>query len=633
MAKLFVAPARQVTQNLLTVVVIGVVVIAGLYWAQSVLIPVALAMFLAFVLAPIVTALQRLRLGRKLSVVIVVLFAAMIIGGVGWLVKYELTHLARDLPTYTENIRGKIKYMRQMGDGSGMERLGKLTDDIAGEWDKTLAISNADTGEPPDKALPVTPKKTATDQIVKLASAPNPATSPGGTSWLSRIATVFSTLVAPVGGLALTLVLVVFMLLEREALRNRVFWLLGNGRVTATTKALDDAGERISRYLLMQLCVNASYGLAWGVALYFFGVHYALLWGFLAAVLRYIPYIGSPVAALLPIALSLAQFPGWWLPIAVIAVFLILELVSNNVIEPWLYGHSIGVSAVGMLIAAAFWTFLWGPIGLVLSGPLTVCLVVLGKHVSELEVFAVLLGDAPALDTDVSYYQRLVARDQDEAAELVLIQSKTSPEQVYDELLVPALIYTKRDRDRDSLTESDEQFVLQATHEVLEDLGERLSSANIANAKKTPLETVAPPSRIRIVACPARGQADKLALEMLRQVLNPEEWDVEITAVETLTAELVAHVTDEESTLICIGALPPGGLSHAQYICKKLRARHPDLKIIVGRWGLADNVEANRKQLEEAGANLMGTSLLETRKQLIEWRPVLVHEEAMATAT
>jgi hypothetical protein len=435
----------------------------------------------------------------------------------------------------------------------------------------------------------------------------------------------FGSVMTSLGGLILALVLVVFMLFEREALRNRLIRLVGNGRVTETTKALDDAGGRISRYLLMQLIVNGSYGIAWGLGLYLIGVDYALLWGFLAAVLRYVPYIGAPIAAMFPIALSLAQFPGWWQPIIVVGFLLILELISNNALEPLLYGQSIGVSPVAMLIAAAFWAFLWGPIGLVLSGPLTICLVVLGKHVPQLEFVAVLLSDAPALDTDVSYYQRLLARDQDEAAQLALTQAKTSsPERIYDELLVPALVYTKRDRERDFLTEADEQFVLQATHEVLEDLGERRSAATLAETKDLPPgEVQAHPPRLRILACPARDHADRLALEMLRQLLNPAEWDVEVTAVETLTAELVAHVTEESSALICIGALPPGGLAHTRYLCKRLRARHPDLKIIVGRWGLKDNVDANREQLHEVGADMMATTLLETRKQLNDWLPVL----------
>jgi predicted PurR-regulated permease PerM len=630
MSKLCVAPTTQTTLTVLAGAVVGVVVIGALYWAQAVLIPVALAVFLAFPLAPLVKVLQRWRLGRKSSVVVVVLSAALILGGVVWIVKVEFTSLADELPTYTENIQDKVKYLRQMSRGLSIERLERFTRDMTEEWERTAANPEAGEAAPPAGPLPAAPEKTSAAAVPPDSPLPAVLTPSESPVWLSRLLAFSSSVIASLGGLALALVLVVFMLLEREALRNRLIRLVGNGRMTVTTKALDDAGERISRYLLMQLAVNGSYGLAWGLGLSLIGVDYALLWGFLAAVLRYIPYLGASLAALFPIVVSLGQFPGWWQPIAVIGLFLTLELISNNVIEPWLYGQSIGVSPVAMIISAAFWTFLWGPIGLVLSGPLTVCLVVLGKHVPELEFFAVLLGDAPALDPDVSYYQRLLARDQDEAAQLVLAQAKASPpEQIYDALLVPALVYTNRDRERDFLTEADEQFVLQATHEVLEDLGERRSAALLAAAKEpTPGGEKATPSRVHILACPARDHADKLAIEMLRQLLNPDEWDVEVTALETLTAELVAHVTDEKSTLICIGALPPGGLAHTRYLCKRLRTRHPKLKIIVGRWGLKDHADLNREQLQEVGADLMATTLLETRKQLNDWLPVLAYEEA-----
>lgn len=634
MAKQCVVPSRQATLTILAGTVVASAAIGGLYWAQAVLIPVALAVFLAFPLAPLVKALQRWHLRRTPAVIVVVLLAALILGGAIWMVKVELTNLARELPAYTENIQDKIKYLRQMGHGVSVERLGKLTQDITGEWEKTLTNSKGTAANPPAAALPAAPKKSSAVAVPPESPAAAPTAQQETPTWMSLVPAFLGTVMVSLGGLALALVLVVFMLLEREALRNRLIWLVGNGRMTATTKALDDAGVRISRYLLIQLAVNSAFGLVWGLGLFLIGVDYSVLWGFLAAVLRYVSYVGGPLAALFPITLSLAQFPGWWPPLVVIGLFLVLELVCSNAVEPWLYGRTIGVSAVAMLIAAAFWTFLWGPIGLILSGPLTVCLVVLGKYVPELEFFAVLLGDAPALDADLSYYQRLLSRDQDEAEQLVLTQAKaSSPEQVYDELLVPALVYTKRDRERDFLTEADEQFVFKATHEVLEDLGERRSAAILAAAKGLRLEeSQSPPSRVRILACPARDRADGLAIEMLRQLLHPDEWDVEVTALETLTAELVAHVAEEESALICISALPPGGLAHTRYLCKRLRARRPELKIFVGRWGLEDNVEENREQLQEAGADLMATTLLETRKQLNDWRPVLAYKEATAAA-
>jgi hypothetical protein len=385
----------------------------------------------------------------------------------------------------------------------------------------------------------------------------------------------------------------------------------------------------------MQLIMNATVGLSVGLGLLAIGVQYAFLWGFLAAVFRYIPYIGVWIAAVPPIILSLAMFPGWVQPVLVIGLFLAVELTAGNVIEPRLYGKSMGVSEVALLVAAALWAFLWGPIGLVLSSPLTVCLVVMGKYVPQLKFLDVLMGDEPPLDAHITFYQRLLARDQDEATQLVLTQAKaSSPEHVYDDFLVPALNYAKRDRERDDLTESDEQSLLQAMREILEDLGERREV--VAQAEETSHAedrgNASTPVALRILACPARDQADRLALEMLRQLLDPTKWTVEIAAVETLTVDLVAQVAEQPPALVCIGALPPGGLAHTRYLCKKLRARFPKVKIIVGRWGLTDTVEANREELQDAGADLMATTLMETRSQLTSLLSTLTIAQAKTVA-
>jgi hypothetical protein len=279
---------------------------------------------------------------------------------------------------------------------------------------------------------------------------------------------------------------------------------------------------------------------------------------------------------------------------------------------------------------------LWGPVGLILSAPLTVVLLVLGKHVPQVEFLDVMLGDEPVLEPNFIYYQRLLARDQDEAAELVMSAAKTSSaEEVYDALLVPSLNYAKRDRQRDELSESDQRVIFQTTQDVMEDLGERrsndVSAGDAAPAVAIAVPVTQPP--IRILACPARDEADRLALLMLRQLLDPLKWEVEVTAVETLTSELVARVAQEGRVIVCVGSLPPGGLAHTRYLCKRLRARFPRIKIIVGRWGLRGNVESNQEQLQEAGADLMGTTILETRRQLESWNATLAHEERRAVAS
>jgi predicted PurR-regulated permease PerM len=591
--------------------VVGVVVIAGLYWARVVFIPVAVAVYLVFLLSPLVKFLQRRGLSRLPSVLLTVLATAVLIGGLGWVIVSQVSGLVRELPTYTANINAKIKYLKEMSAGSA--RLERMIEDISTQLKSERTVPEA-------ASSPDAPDAQPSVVVVKPESSP----------WVERLSRYLGSFLEFLAGLALTLVLAVFMLLKREELRNRFIRLVGHGQLTYTTKAVDEAGQRISRYLLTQLCVNATFGLALGLGLFLIGVHRALLWGLLAGLLRYVPYVGALVSSVLITALSLAMFATWWQPLFALGLVLALELLTNNVVEPWVYGQSIGVSAVALLVSAAFWAFLWGPIGLMLSGPLTVCLVVLGKYVPRMAFLDVLLGDQPPLAADISFYQRLLARDEDEATQLVLTRAGASTaEEVYDALLLPALNYVKRDRERDQLTEADERFVVRATREILEDLSERKATAAAEKAETADQRNEEPGhSRVRVFGCPGHDELDALALEMLRQILDPARWQMEVLSEDMLAAELVTLAGEKEPPVVCIGALPPGGLAHSRYLCKRLRARLPEARIVVGRWGLNDNVEQNRQQLQDAGADQMDTTLLDTRKHLRAWLPVLTHEEA-----
>lgn len=619
MATASTTPAWQRALIVLTGTVVGVVVLTFLYVARVVLIPVALAVFLAFLLAPVVTILERRWLGRTPAVLLVVLASAVAVAGMTWLVSAEVTNLAGDLPTYTANVKEKVRSLRQTGLESVTGRLETMIQEVTGEWNR-----------------PANPRNSAEKLAAPTGAASEPAAvvvQPDGSAWPSWLPSLAGSLVESLGGLALALVLAVFMLLKREDLRNRLIRLVGHGRLTGTTKALDDAGRRISRYLLMQFVINGGYGLVLAAGLLLIGVPHALMWGFLAAVLRYVPYLGVMITSVGLVALSLAAFPGWVQPLLVVGLIGALELAAYNVVEPWLFGRSTGISPVAVLVAAAVWAALWGPVGLILSSPLTVCLVVLGKYVPQLAFFDVLLGDEAALDPDVSYYQRLLARDQDEAAQLVLARTKSGPpERVYDELLVPALIFTRRDRDRDALTEADEQFVLRATREIVEDLGERKAAA-AAGTADTPPEggaAIPAPARVRILAWPGHDEADRLSLVMLRQVLDPARWEVEILPLEMLSAESVAKAGEEAPAVVCVGALPPGGLAHTRYLCKRLRRRLPGAKIVVGRWGLRGDQDVQREELREAGADQVETTLLDMRDHLAAWQPVLAPAGAPA---
>jgi hypothetical protein len=417
-------------------------------------------------------------------------------------------------------------------------------------------------------------------------------------------------------------VLVIFMLLARHELRDRLVWLIGYRRMTATTKALDEAGTRISRYLLMQSLINGSFGVAVGLGLFLIGVPYAVVWGSLAAILRFIPYLGAFVGVLLPLALSLAVFPAWLQPVLVIGLFVVLELVTAIVLEPWLYSQSAGVSQVGLLVAVIFWTWLWGPAGLLLATPLTVCLTVLGKHLPALNFIVVLMGDQPAIETKARYYQRLLSRDQDEAADIVeTYVSANGRESVYDALLLPALYYAKQDRDRGQLTEGDAQFVFQATREILDDLVHEAPATSAQETGDLAASELPSVTRVRIAGCPARDEADALGLEMVQHLLDPARYQLEMIGSAMLTAEVVAWVDEHRPSLLCIGAVAPGGSSQTRHLCKRLRSRWPQLRIVVGRWGLHDDKDADRQHLLAAGADHVETSLLATQRTLIQIEP------------
>src|SRR5579883_1769138 len=448
----------------LTGTVVGVVIIGALYWAQAVFIPVALAGFLTFLLSPLVNRLRQLGLPRTPSVIVAVVFTAAVLGGVGWVVTGQIGSLFRELPEYRDTINQKVRTIKEVVGGPG--RFREVITDINQELEgrpagPAGAATKGEGGE--EAAAPVPGPVVPTPVIVE----------PQRAAWMSRITEFLSPMLEYLGELALAIILVIFMLLKREELRNRIIRLAGQGKIVAATKFVDEAGQRVSRFLLMQAIVNASFGVLFGLGLLAIGVKYALLWGFLGAMLRYLPYIGPYLAVTFPISLSIAMSEGWGSTLAVIGLFLTLELIISNFIEPRLYGHSMGVSEIAMLVSAAFWAFLWGPIGLVLSSPLTVCLVVLGRYIPQLEFLAVLLGDEPALDGHISFYQRLLARDQDEAEDLVLdrVKELESPEPIYDEMLLPALSALKRTYLRGDITQEDQRYSLQAIREIVEDLG------------------------------------------------------------------------------------------------------------------------------------------------------------------
>jgi len=556
-------------------VVVGVVVIGGLYFAKAVLVPLALGTLLAFVLTPAVRLFERLRLGRAFATVAVIFLTLTFVGAIGWIFATQFVQVLDQLPEYRSNLEQKIGVLHFSS--PTFRNASSTLDDLSKSWASSPG-ANAQTGPKgklgnsapkPGQPVPVqviTPPKLPVQSVQSLFD------------WLLQILIV--------------IVLTAFMLVQRESLRNRFISLVGQHRISATTRAIDDASARVSRYLRTQVAVNGLYGVLIGVGLHFIGIPGGFLWGVVVAILRFLPYIGPPLGAAMPLLLSLAIFSGWHGPLLTLGLFVIIELVTAHVVEPMLYGTYTGVSPLAILVAAIFWTFLWGPIGLVLSTPLTVCLVVLGRHVPQLGFLALLLGDEPVLTADARVYQRLLATDREEAEQVLenLLAQKSLAE-VYDSVLLPVMSLAEIDRYQDRIDEVSEKLICQSVREISEDLFERYKGVgnNGAGAEaKAEVEEDAGPAIekrcSRILVIPARDEADEIVGIMLAQLLEQLGHTARCLSCET-QEEMVREVELEAPDIVCISALSPFVISHTRSLFRALRAKPSKLEILVGLWG------------------------------------------------
>lgn len=567
-----------------------VLIIASLYWAQAFLVPLALALLFTFLLTPLVAGLENLGLRRVPSVIVVVLLVFSLLGAVAWVVALQFTSVANELPRYQSNIRQKIADIRGAGKGGALEKVKETAKEVTEELKKeTSALQKP-------REVVVQGDEATTFWPFSPAAAP----------MFERLA-----------GAGFVIVLTIFMLIRRENLRNRLIRLLGYGHLTITTRALEEAGQRISRYLVMQSLLNGSFGIAVGAALFFFGLPYAFLWGFLAALLRFIPYVGSWAAAILPTILALAVFHGWLWPLLVFGLIVALEIVIATILEPLLYGESAGISEVGILVSVAFWTWLWGPVGLLLAMPLTVCVVVIAKYVPSMEFIGVLLSDGSVVEPDIVYYQRLLAADRAEAMTIVGAYNEDhSPAQVYDDLMVPALGYAKRGFLGGNLTEAEAQFVWETTREILAEpsFNKSVETAATNGTLSVDPEPELSLPKLRIIGCPARDEFDELVLIMLGQLLDNKRFDLQIVGAATLTSELITRTAQTNAPLLCIASLSPDGLPHLRALCKRVRQRFPKIKIVVGRLGNAPRTD----DLLAAGADKVSTTMIEFRDQVVQ---------------
>lgn len=581
--------------------------VAVLYFARDILIPFAFALTLTFLLTPVVALLQKLRASRVASVLATVVISVALAAGTGWIIVAQLVDVANRLPLYRENIHAKIQafHIPVTGElGHAAESLQEIVRELS-----SPGAPSAPRSSRQNRKQPNAPPASEAPLPVELVEAPS-----SGWAELHDWGTPF---LAPIARAGMVAIFMIFMLLKREDLRNRLLRLAGLGQLNLMTQAFDDASGRVSRYLLMQFLVNTGFGAIFGLGLYWIGVPNPLLWGAVAAILRIVPYVGTSIAAILPIALSLAVFDGWQRPLLVLALVVSLELIVGNFVEPWLYGAHVGISSLALLVTSVFWAVLWGPAGLILSTPLTACVVVLGRYVPHLSFLHILLGDEPVLAANAQIYQRLLAMDQVEAHEIVgeFLKGKELVE-LYDSVLIPALSMAEEDRHRGEVDAAREEFLFLSINEMVAEFSEY----QVADSEEHPAH--------RILCIPAHDRADEVAAAMLAQVLEKKGYaTMSLPIVGPSPHEMLATIQAGRNDVVCISSLPPYAFAPARALCKQIRERLPELKVVVCVWGFSGDPEKARQRFERTQPDRLCTSLAMAIEQLRE----LVHPEQEST--
>jgi len=608
-----IRPFRENSARLLTVVIVGAI----LYFAREVFIPLALAFLLAFLLAPLATRLRRWGLGRALSAITVVLAAFAVIGVICLVMASQLTDVAHKLPGYQQNIRDKLHSVQVSG-GGVLERATRAVHAFTAELTpKPSTLAKTPSGE--EKPVPV--------EIKKAPFSP-----------IEIVRTILGSLLSITITALIIVVFVIFMLVQKEDLRDRLIRLFGAGRVNVTTQALDDAAGRLSRYLLAQLTINVTFGVLVGCVLYFIHVPNPLLWGLVAALLRYIPYLGIWVAACMPAMMAFAVEPGWVKVPIVFGSYLGIDLLMYNFAEPLFYGNSTGISPIAILLAAVFWTWLWGPVGLFLATPLTVCVVVIGRYVPSMEFLSILLGDEPVLRPETKFYQRMLAMNLDEATELAEDYLKgKSLEQLDDAVIIPALTLAEEDRHRGKLDDERQRFVFHNTRLLVEDVAERAedliagdSSSRKSTTEEQPNRADKSSAHAEVLCIPARDEADEIAALMLEQLLSKRNIPATVLSCAGLLGECIQEVEKRKPRIVCVAAVPPFGYVHARYLCRRLRSRFPDLKVVAAILTEGDANEIRNRQ-PPVPADEIGSSLSQALAAILSLLPTTDSQPRLAT--
>ncbi len=599
---------------------VGIIVIAALYFGRDVFVPLALAILLSFALGPFVMLLRRWHFGRVPSIIAAVVLAFLLIFGVGALLGSQLVELAQTFPQYETNIAQKIHALRGSAASSGIVgRASQMLTNLGNDITKTTEGADDIRASAPVAGRAGAPQKPVLVEIHQTDS-----------SALQVVEHVIGPLLQPLTTSGVVIVFVIFFLLQREDLRDRFIRLAGSRDLRRTTEALDDAAQRLSRYLLLQTAINAGFGMVIGAGLWLIGVPNPVLTGVLAMLLRFVPYIGAVIAAALAASIAVAVDPGWSMLLWTIALFAAAESITGQLVEPHLYSHSTGLSAVAVVVAAVFWTWLWGPIGLLLSTPLTVCLVVLGRHVDRLEFLDVILGNEPALAPEESFYQRMLAGDPDEAAaqaEKFLQEKPLSA--YYDDVAIQGLALAQLDVNRGTLDHRRRVQIKEAVDGVIDDLSDHDDAAPTAPkeaaakaAASSPVLTpadLAPAWREGAAMCIAgRGSLDEAAAAMLAQLLERHGIGAQVVPREAVSPANLYRFDATRVQLACLSYLEPGGFTNARFLVRRLRRKLPGAKIFVGFWTLTEEGAELRHARAETGADLVVTSLHQAVEHIVD---------------
>ena len=588
MAELKIPAAPDTLTPKFMTAVIAALVVAALYVGRPVLMPLALAVLMSFALGPLVALLRHLRLGHMPSVLLSLVFALVLLSGIGVFVGAQFTGLAQDLPSYQNNIAQKIQSVRGTATGNGtFARLDRTIEALADQ----IRGGSAPAGVAPEqKPVPV--------EITRESTAP----------W-EVAQNILGPLLEPLGVMALVLVFVGFILLQKDDLRDRFVRLAGSGDMQRTTVALDEAASRLSRYLFLQTIINACFGLTIGIGLWLIGIPNPGLWALMGMLMRFVPYVGVPIAFLFPAFLAVAVDPGWSKLAWTMALYGGVEFIVGQTIEPFVYGRSMGLSAVAVVVAAVFWTWLWGPVGLLLSTPLTMCFVVLGRHIESLKFLDVMLGDTPALAIEESLYLRMLAEDPDDAtddAEEFLRNNSLSV--YYDEVAARALMLAQADVNRGVLDPLRQSRIRDAIKGLIGNLADR-KDRDAASA----LAELPPAWRHTPILCIAgRGPLDEAAALLLVDMLDKYGIGARVVSSDQTSAAQIETLDSEGVRVACVSYLEPGTYKNARYQVRRLRKRMPGVPVMAIFWGLGDDHSRYLDSVEATECDVVTTGLKET---------------------